>query len=305
MPGKSDAMWPSGPTPSSSTSKSARRRGPPVAGRGQLVRVRAPRPPPGRRRRAVGGRHRVHPRRVERHRVEQRLGGLQVSLRSGSPAGRNRSSPHQMVEPPPVDRAAGRGVAQRLAASRRAMPPPVSTSDAAPRADCASTSRVTSRAATAAASTSAVAVHEDVGRLTPGASRRSPAWRSLRRGLGVGLRRRWRRSSSRRTSGAGLDASWPSSVRRAAGRIGSRQTCSRFAGRSSSPSTPVARRQRVRVRLVGVEPAQLLGEQVAELALASAAARGPAWPVRYSGAEVAVVAVDAHSRRRARRTAPR
>ena len=64
----------------------------------------------------VGGRHRVHPRRVQRHRVEQRLAGLGlVALRVAG--GQEPLVAPPDVEPAPVDRV--RGPATRPAPARR------------------------------------------------------------------------------------------------------------------------------------------------------------------------------------------
>ena len=116
-PGNSDATWPSGPTPSITTSNSP---APCVAQRRRRTPPRRPR----RSRRVVGRRHRVH------------LAGSSADLRRGaprgpgrrcgrrSPAATNRSSPHQTTtraqstsEPRP------RAGPARGARRRRCVPP--------------------------------------------------------------------------------------------------------------------------------------------------------------------------------------
>ena len=89
-----------------------------------------------------------------------------VSLRSGSPAGRNRSSPHQTStrDQSTASRAGSVATARYTAAAIR---PPVSTTDAWPRSAWASSSFTTSRAATACGQQIGVGVDGDT-RLTHG-----------------------------------------------------------------------------------------------------------------------------------------
>ena len=105
---------------------------------------------------AVARRHRVRPGRVESSLdgVEQRLAGLEVSLRSGCPPGEEyRSSPHQ-TDSRDQSMAVAREAIRRASCSvATPMPPPVSTIPASPRpAAWASTTTVMIRAATACAS---------------------------------------------------------------------------------------------------------------------------------------------------------
>ena len=255
-------------------------------GRGQLVAWRA-----GGRLRvvavgAVRRRHRVHPCGVERDRVEQRIAG-EVSLRSGSPAGRNRSSPHhtsrrrQSIAP----RA---GESRSASSVRRAMLPPVSTSDASPRADCTSTRRVMRRAATAAASSSGSRWTSTVGVLTTSAFvcacrswLRRPLRGRLRRGLGGGLR----------GGGGALLRGGLLGSRLGRLRLGRRRRTPRRRPHRVAPDVlPLRRslvelllaghcRQCVGVGLVGVQPAQLLGQQVAQRAALQGSSRSD-MPVR-------------------------
>src|SRR5439155_4528259 len=79
-----------------------------------------------------------------------------VSFRSGSPAGRNRSSPHH-TSTFAQSTASRAGLSRSASYTAAATRPPVTTTAASPRAACASSSRVASRAATACASTPASA----------------------------------------------------------------------------------------------------------------------------------------------------
>jgi len=74
-------------------------------------------------------------------------------LRSGSPVGRKRSSPHQ-ISTLRQSTASRAGAAASSARTFVPIPPPVSTTEAMPLAATASTSLVTSLAATAFASSS-------------------------------------------------------------------------------------------------------------------------------------------------------
>ena len=247
--------------------------------------------------RAVAGRHRVHPGRVERDGVEQRLRGPAVSLRSGSPAGRNRSSPHhtssrdQSTAPRAEDDATASSVItamppagqhqRRLAARRLHVDQPGDQ----PRGDGGAPARPgrggPGRSAGSRGPPSAVDLAAVVFFMVAFfAVAFLAAVVFLAAAFFVGLRR-----SAVFLAVAFLAAGLPA-------RIGSRQMCSRLAGRASRSLLAGRRRQRVGVRLVGVQPAQLLGDQVAE-----AAALERQLPVRHPGAvqrrEVAVRPVDA------------
>src|SRR5262249_19364436 len=94
-----------------------------------------------------------------------------VSLRSGCPAGRNRSSPHQMSSRRQSTASRG-GAAASSAKTAVPIPPPVSTSDALPAAAWTSTSPVTSMAPAALAGRPAPWGTSTPGVLTPGQARR-------------------------------------------------------------------------------------------------------------------------------------
>ena len=79
----------------------------------------------------VGGRHRMNPVRAGGDVIEQRLPGAGL-VALGIPAGRNRSSPHQMSRCR-QSTASRAGAAASSASTRVPMPPPVSTRDACPR----------------------------------------------------------------------------------------------------------------------------------------------------------------------------
>ena len=141
--GKSEATWPSGPTPSTMTSNRS------AAGRGAGRRCRPRRSP--RRERAGSGTG--APRCTcsgSSPRPASPAASFWVSLRSGSPAGSQRSSPHQTwtCDQSTASRAGTR--AQRLD-DRGAHRAAGEDTWATPRADWASTSATTSRAAAASA----------------------------------------------------------------------------------------------------------------------------------------------------------
>ena len=122
----------------------------------------------------VGAAHHVHPRGVDVDVVEQRLAGAGL-VALGVAGGQEPLVAPPDVQAPPVDGVAGRAWRRSRPAWRCRRVPPVSTRDADPRAACASTSRVISRAATALASTSPSRWTTTVGTLTAHSFMASPA----------------------------------------------------------------------------------------------------------------------------------
>ena len=179
------------------------------------------------------------------------------------------------------------GLAAR--AARTAVPtvPPVSTTCAVPRAAWASTSRVTSRAATEAASRSASRWTTTTGEALTAAPSSTSSWlRSSWRGL-LG-RSSWRRGllgAAARRPGSPWRSRPPCGSARRASRLAS---ASDFASPAATASAAVTERPASsrasprcsvgRVRLVLVEPAQLLREALGEVA-----ARQGDPPVRLPG----------------------
>src|SRR3954452_12475829 len=168
-----------------------------------------------------------------------------VSLRSGSPDGRNRSSPHQrstLVQSMAL--AAGRSltVGSTLAAIR----PPVSTPPASPRAACASMIVTTRRAATADASVSASGTTTTRVSLTG----------DLRSRKAVGVPRGDRWPAEGTSQGSGSRVAGPGGQRRVLPHVHPHRRLLVQVGDAGHGA------QRLTVDLVGVEPAQLLGQFV-------------------------------------------
>ena len=175
------------------------------------------------------GRHRVDALGVHADVVEQRLARL-LSLRSSLSGGRRTARPPTRVHPAPVDVAPGRASAiARWIAS--AMRPPVSTTPGGPRF-WASTSRVTSRAATAAASTSAGQDGGEPTRVALSGPGLASAWRAS-------IRPGWR-TSRRRCRPGRVGAAPRPAARRA------RAASARPAGRAGPGSESVASRPSAR-----------------------------------------------------------